>query len=159
PPTITCPGAVTAVGTPGSGGVMVNYPAPTSSDNCPGATAACVPASGSTFPLGTTTVICTATDAAGNTATCSFRVNAFDVCLQDDSTRGNVLLINSATGDYRFCCGGTTFTGKGTVKKSGSTISLTSSTADRRVQAQIDSALKKGTAELQSPPGTSRCSI
>src|SRR5262249_31276993 len=32
------------------------------------------PASGSTFPLGTTTVNCTATDAAGNTATCSFTV-------------------------------------------------------------------------------------
>jgi subtilisin-like proprotein convertase family protein len=158
-PTITCPAAVTVVGTPGSGTVVVTYPPPTSGDNCPGVTSACVPASGSTFPLGTTTVTCTATDASGNTASCSFGVTAFDVCLQDDTNPANVVLINSATGDYRFCCSGTTYTGKGSVKKSGSTITLSSSTADRRVQVQVDSALKKGTAELQSPPGTSRCSI
>ncbi|MGC8952805.1 HYR domain-containing protein, partial [Chloroflexus sp.] len=34
----------------------------------------CTPASGSTFPLGTTTVTCTATDAAGNTASGSFTI-------------------------------------------------------------------------------------
>src|SRR5439155_1564804 len=37
-------------------------------------TVVCNPASGSAFPKGTTTVRCTATDAAGNTASCSFRV-------------------------------------------------------------------------------------
>jgi len=37
-------------------------------------TVACTPASGSTFPLGGTTVSCVATDAAGNTATGSFVV-------------------------------------------------------------------------------------
>jgi hypothetical protein len=35
---------------------------------------ACVPASGGTFAPGTTTVTCTATDGAGNTATCSFTI-------------------------------------------------------------------------------------
>jgi hypothetical protein len=35
----------------------------------------CTPASGSTFPIGTTTVNCSATDAAGNTAEGSFTVN------------------------------------------------------------------------------------
>ena len=34
----------------------------------------CTPPSGSLFPLGTTTVNCTATDAAGNTATGAFKV-------------------------------------------------------------------------------------
>ena len=34
----------------------------------------CVPTSGSIFPLGTTLVTCTATDAAGNQATCQFPV-------------------------------------------------------------------------------------
>jgi hypothetical protein len=53
----------------------VNYPAPTVSDNCPGATFVCAPASGSSFPLGTTTVTCTATDAHTNQAGCSFTVS------------------------------------------------------------------------------------
>ncbi|KPJ63591.1 hypothetical protein AMK68_03635 [candidate division KD3-62 bacterium DG_56] len=43
-------------------------------DNCPGATCSCDPPSGSTFPLGSTTVTCTAIDAGGNTATCAFLV-------------------------------------------------------------------------------------
>ena len=34
----------------------------------------CIPASGSTFPIGSTTVSCTATDAAGNTSSCTFKV-------------------------------------------------------------------------------------
>ena len=34
----------------------------------------CTPASGASFPLGKTTVTCTATDAHGNTATASFQV-------------------------------------------------------------------------------------
>ncbi|HSQ01374.1 MAG TPA: HYR domain-containing protein [Candidatus Dormibacteraeota bacterium] len=35
---------------------------------------ACVPPSGSTFPVGITTVTCTCIDVAGNTSTCSFTV-------------------------------------------------------------------------------------
>jgi hypothetical protein len=52
---------------------VVNYSA-TATDNCPGVIVACNPASGASFPLGTTTVTCTATDASGNTANCSFTV-------------------------------------------------------------------------------------
>src|SRR5207244_1727432 len=48
--------------------------AASAADNCPGVTVACAPPSGSTFPTGTTTVTCTATDAAGNTSACSFNV-------------------------------------------------------------------------------------
>ena len=40
----------------------VTYPAPTVTDNCPGAATVCVPPSGSTFPEGTTAVTCTASD-------------------------------------------------------------------------------------------------
>ncbi|WP_371321789.1 HYR domain-containing protein, partial [Vibrio parahaemolyticus] len=44
-------------------------------DNCGVVTSiTSVPASGSTFPLGTTTVNCSATDNHGNTSTCSFTV-------------------------------------------------------------------------------------
>src|SRR6185369_10391070 len=34
----------------------------------------CIPASGSSFPIGTTTVTCTAKDSQGHTASCTFKV-------------------------------------------------------------------------------------
>jgi hypothetical protein len=55
---------------------VVNYPAPPTTGN--GVTLVCNPASGSSFPVGTTTVTCTATDAANLTATCSFKVTVSD---------------------------------------------------------------------------------
>jgi hypothetical protein len=73
PPRITCPADMTALQNSASGAV-VNFAPPTASDNCPGVTTACTPASGSVFPLGKTTVTCTATDASGNVASCSFQV-------------------------------------------------------------------------------------
>lgn len=81
PPVIICPDNITVFNDPGSNGAMVNYPPPTVSDNCPGVTSVCTPASGSFFPPGTTIVTCTATDAAGNTSTCSFNVRVItDPC-------------------------------------------------------------------------------
>lgn len=78
PPSVTAP-ANQNVGTDaGVCSAVVNYPAPTISDNCPGVTASCAPPSGSTFPLGSTPAICTALDAAGNTATAGFSVTVFD---------------------------------------------------------------------------------
>lgn len=53
---------------------VVNYAAPTASD-CSSVTIATSKASGTVFPLGTTTVNVTATDAAGNQSTCSFSVS------------------------------------------------------------------------------------
>ncbi|OLP88551.1 hypothetical protein AK812_SmicGene30108 [Symbiodinium microadriaticum] len=47
---------------------------PAAADNCPGATAACSPSSGSEFPVGETEVTCTAVDAAGKTTQESFVV-------------------------------------------------------------------------------------
>jgi len=74
PPTIACPpnAAVTAPATQNF--AVVTYPAPVVTDDQPGATASCSPASGGAFPLGVTTVTCTATDTSGNTATCMFNV-------------------------------------------------------------------------------------
>src|SRR5205823_6611579 len=48
--------------------------APVASDNCPGTVVSCSPTNGSTFAKGTNAVTCTATDASGNTANCSFNV-------------------------------------------------------------------------------------
>jgi hypothetical protein len=156
-PTITCPADITVVGTPGQSTVIVNYPPPTVGGGC-SVTVTCAPASGSAFPLGTTTVTCTA-DSGTAIATCSFAITTFDVCLQDDSNHSTNLLFNSATGAYQFCCGGTTYTGTGTVKKKGSTITLDDSGGNKRLSATVNGATHSGKASLQSPVGVIRCSI
>ncbi len=70
PPQVTCPGNITTNATVA---VVVNYVA-TASDAGGIRDFNCVPPSGSTFPPGDTTVVCTATDLANNTASCSFKV-------------------------------------------------------------------------------------
>ena len=56
-----------------SNGAQVSYTS-SPSGGCSGASITCNPASGSTFPIGTTTVSCVATDACGQTASCAFTV-------------------------------------------------------------------------------------
>ena len=73
---ITCPPNM-KVGAIAAAGVVVNYPAPTVVGNCPPIAVVCLPPSGSVFPIGTTTVTCTASDRAGNSAKCEFRVTVF----------------------------------------------------------------------------------
>ncbi|MDP3666621.1 MAG: HYR domain-containing protein, partial [Sediminibacterium sp.] len=75
PPVITCPANQTVSATSASGAV-VNYTTPVGTDNCSGATTIRTVglASGSTFPIGTTTVTHTVTDAAGLIASCLFTV-------------------------------------------------------------------------------------
>ena len=53
--------------------------APTFGDNCPGATVDCVLPSGTAFPVGTSPVTCTVTDAAGMQVSDSFDVIVSDV--------------------------------------------------------------------------------
>ncbi|HEY3335173.1 MAG TPA: HYR domain-containing protein [Candidatus Limnocylindrales bacterium] len=56
-------------------GAVVHWTDPTATDDTDASpSVACDPASGSLFPLGTTTVTCTATDEAGNHATATFTV-------------------------------------------------------------------------------------
>jgi hypothetical protein len=78
-PVINCPANITQNTDAGDCGAVVTF-AVTSSDNCPGEsinqTAGL--ASGSTYPLGTTTNTFVVTDAAGNTSTCSFNVTIVD---------------------------------------------------------------------------------
>jgi hypothetical protein len=60
-------------------GAVVDYTLPTATDSVGVASLTCTPASGSIFPIGTTTVACTATDAAGNTsAPSTFTVTVAD---------------------------------------------------------------------------------
>ncbi|MDG2330889.1 MAG: HYR domain-containing protein [Flavobacteriales bacterium] len=62
-------------------GAIINYSVPIASDNCGGLTVSLGSGSlpsGSYFPIGTTTVLWEATDAAGNSAICSFTVTIID---------------------------------------------------------------------------------
>ena len=77
PPVITCPSDTTLECT-GDGGAVLDFVA-VATDVCdPNPVIECDPPSGSTFPLGATVVTCTARDAAGNSAQCTFTVNVED---------------------------------------------------------------------------------
>ncbi len=61
----------------------MNFSASAEDDVDGAITPSCDPASGSTFPLGHTSVMCTATDAAGNSSGASFAVNVVDTTPPD----------------------------------------------------------------------------
>src|SRR5262249_14403522 len=105
-------------------------------------------------------VACTATNAAGNTATCSFAVTVWDVVLQDNNT-GDVLLINSKTGDYSYTrcgAGGFTITGKGTIQTVNGVLMLSHIQATRRVNASFftNQLTGRATIVLIPAPGVSQ---
>lgn len=74
-PIVTVPADITASADGDQTGAVVTYPPATATDNSGAAiTPVCTPASGEIFSLGTTTVTCTATDAANNTGSATFLV-------------------------------------------------------------------------------------
>ncbi|HMG33062.1 MAG TPA: FG-GAP-like repeat-containing protein [Blastocatellia bacterium] len=74
PIAINCPANVRADAAQGQTSVVVNYPPPTIGGNPAGVIIACSPPSGSSFPVGVTTVVCSATDSANNKGSCGFSV-------------------------------------------------------------------------------------
>ena len=95
-PAISCPPDITVSNDPGVCGAVVNYLAPTGTDNCPGATTTLIAgqASGTLFPVGTTIVTYEVTDAAGNSVTCSFNVIVNDTELPIIACPGNINVFN-----------------------------------------------------------------
>lgn len=89
-PTISCPADITVNAPSGSCSAVVNFTV-TASDNCGIPTVVASPASGSVFPVGTTTVTATATDAAGNSTNCSFSVTIKDVTGPVITTNGQTI--------------------------------------------------------------------
>jgi hypothetical protein len=89
PPAVTVPADITAEAT-GPSGAVVSFTA-TANDIVDGSVAvSCVPASGSTFAIATTTVNCSATDVAGNIGT-----GSFDVTVEDTTPPVGSITINS----------------------------------------------------------------
>jgi hypothetical protein len=124
-PVLSLPGNLTATA-PTAAGAVVDFVATASDVVTVSPAVTCTPASGSTFAVGETTVTCAATDAAGNTATGSFKVTVtlaapppvvgrmagigevqsdgakvsfyFDVRAAADSSQGGLLLLHVKNG-------------------------------------------------------------
>jgi hypothetical protein len=79
-PVLTVPTSTVFEAAAGPAGAVVDFGALVSATDLVDKTPslACVPSSGSTFPVGTTTVTCTATDSAGNATSASFNVSVVD---------------------------------------------------------------------------------
>ena len=73
PPTVACPSPIsrTTTGT----GVAVTYTTPEAEGGKDPVSVACAPPSGSTFPIGSTQVSCTASDALNRSSSCVFAVS------------------------------------------------------------------------------------
>ncbi len=73
-PSISCPANIFTFTNLNGTGAVVNYALPIATDDCSVPVVSCSTPSGSSFPLSTTTVNCTATDSVNNSASCSFTV-------------------------------------------------------------------------------------
>jgi len=83
PTIVTCPQDI-VVGSTSTSGRAVNFPNVVATDDCGISSVTYSRQSGSVFPLGTTTVIVTVTDACGNSNTCFFSVQVlFDQACQE----------------------------------------------------------------------------
>jgi YVTN family beta-propeller protein len=121
PPVIECSANITASNAAGTCGAMIPYDSPEVSDNYPGATASCAPPSGTVFPVGMTTVTCTATDGSGNSSVCSFTVTINDTESPKITCAGDIV----ATTDAGQCSTTASYSVTTTDNCSGATITCT----------------------------------
>ncbi|MGH9802126.1 MAG: HYR domain-containing protein, partial [Blastocatellia bacterium] len=118
PPIMTCPANITTNTAAGQCSATVTYTTPTPTDNCPGVTASCTPASGTSFAKGTTTVTCTATDTSTNATSCTFTVTVNDNQNPTVACPANISL-NTAAG---LCTAVATYTATATDNCPGVTV-------------------------------------
>ena len=78
PPTLHLPGDLVAEATGPTGAVVTFSATATDAEDSPPPSVTCTPASGSTFPIGTTTVKCSTKDSGGLTDSGSFHVTVAD---------------------------------------------------------------------------------
>jgi lysophospholipase L1-like esterase len=73
-PKISCPAPPPPLTSTNGLAMPVQYGTPTATGGAPAVAVSCTPPSGAIFPIGSTTVVCTATDARQRTDSCSFAV-------------------------------------------------------------------------------------
>jgi hypothetical protein len=172
PPQIICPANINTQTAPDATSAVVTFAA-TSSDNCPGVINTFTPASGSSFPLGTTTVQGKATDASGNIATCSFTVtvtqpqqfqfNASTYNVPESGSAVNLIVtrtggsVGAATVDYATSDGSAKQKSDYTIKLG--TLSFANGETSKIIQVPIvNDVFVEGdesfTATLSNPTGT-----
>ena len=78
PPVVATHADISVEATGPSGAVVTFTPPTASDDDPPSPVVTCAPASGSLFPIGDTTVTCSATDAAGNPGSSTFTVTVYE---------------------------------------------------------------------------------
>jgi hypothetical protein len=174
PPVITVPANIQVAAT-GPSGASVTY-AVTFSDPDDGvASSGCTPASGSVFPIGTTTVQCAATDLHGNTATASFTVTVTSTggisCRPDGKIggRGSTLMAKAQTAfanGYRADVCGSVTDANGTTMSvydydatTGSDIGLQAASCRTDAFWGVDGPYTQSTlTALDASPGTLDCS-
>jgi hypothetical protein len=100
PPTLTCPAPI-SVDASGPSGAAVTYPLAVASDNCPGVSVVCLPPSGSTFPMGITTVGCTGTDSGGSSAMCAFSITVNTPRAIKQDVLGDLIALRATVADKR----------------------------------------------------------
>ncbi|MBV1889227.1 MAG: HYR domain-containing protein, partial [Proteobacteria bacterium] len=97
-PTISCPSDITTSNDSGQCSAVVNYATPVGTDNCGGTITTLQIAglaSGSSFPIGSTTNTFQVTDNVGNTSTCSFDVIINDTQAPTITCPSNMNVVNA----------------------------------------------------------------
>ncbi|MEH6538409.1 MAG: LamG-like jellyroll fold domain-containing protein, partial [Psychroserpens sp.] len=151
-PVISCPSDITSVLATSASGSVVNYTAPVGTDNCPSATTALITtgfASGATFPIGVTTVTYQVTDAANNTAQCSFTVTVSGLA-PDIVCPGNITVSN----DLGDCGANVSFTATETTAIPASTITYSPASG-----SEFPVGTTTVTATATNAVGTSECTF
>jgi len=99
-----CQGDVTVNVNPATCGAVVNFTTPVFTDVCDTSpTVVCQPPSGTLFPVGATTVFCTATDDSGNRGRCGFKVTVVEPAPSlTISRQGNNIVIRWPVGCTTF---------------------------------------------------------
>ncbi|XP_070549852.1 hyalin-like [Ptychodera flava] len=151
PPVVTCPADITVANDDGEATAMVMFSGESATDNS-GTTSpvTCNPASGTVFSDGDTTVTCSATDASGNTGTCSFTVTVQDTTPPVVTCPADITVANDD--------GETTamvmFSGESATDNSGTTSPVTCNPASGTVFSDGDTTVTCSATDASGNTGT-----